>query len=129
MCATHIAELLHYLRRGPKYYGDPGAAYVELSFLAENGFVEINEAGRVTWNEEDFCRGMAALASALTESTVGAPDETGSEAFLARYGWPTETAAMRTFNAMREELTYVPTSLAFYRTSDDVAAEPSPFAA
>jgi hypothetical protein len=125
MCATHMAELLHYLRRGPKYYGDPGAAYVELSFLAENGFVEIDDAGRVTWNEEDFCRGMAALASALTESTVGAPDETGSEALLERYGWPTETAAMRTFNAMRERLTNVPTSLAFYRTSDVTAAEPA----
>jgi hypothetical protein len=71
--------------------------------------------------EEDFCRGMAALASALTESTVGAPDETGSEALLERYGWPTETAAMRTFNAMREELTNVPTSIAFYRTSDVTA--------
>ena len=93
MCTTHMAELLHYMRRGPKYYGDPGAAYVELSFLAENGFVEIDNAGRITWNEEDFCRGMAALASALTEATVGAPDERGSEAFLARYGWPTETAA------------------------------------
>lgn len=126
MSATHMAELLHYLRRGPKYYGDPGAAYVELSFLAENGFVEIDEAGRITWNEEDFCRGMAALASALTESTVGAPDETGSEAFLARYGWPTETAAMRTFNAMREELTNVPTSIAFYRTSDVAAADEVP---
>jgi hypothetical protein len=126
MCATHMAELLHYLRRGPKYYGDPGAAYVELSFLAENGFVEIDEAGRVSWNEEDFCRGMAALASALTESTVGAPDETGSEALLARYGWPTETAAMRTFDAMREELTHVPTSIAFYRTSDVAAEVPVP---
>lgn len=126
MCATHISELLHYLRRGPKYYGDPGAAYVELSFLAENGFVEIDDAGRVSWNEDDFCRGMAALASALTESTVGAPDETGSEALLARYGWPTETAAMRTFEAMREELTNVPTSIAFYRTSDVAAANEVP---
>jgi hypothetical protein len=126
MCATHMAELLHYLRRGPKYYGDPGAAYVELSFLAENGFVEIDDAGRISWNEEDFCRGMAALASALTESTVGAPDERGSEALLARYGWPAETAAMRTFNAMREELTNVPTSIAFYRTSDVAAADEVP---
>lgn len=124
MCATHIAELLHYLRRGPKYYGDPGAAYVELSFLAENGFVEIDGAGRISWNEEDFCRGMAALASALTESTVGAPDEHGSEALLERYGWPAETAAMRTFEAMRKELANVPTSIAFYRTSDVVAPEP-----
>jgi hypothetical protein len=126
MCATHIAELLHYLRRGPQYFGDPGAAYVELSFLAENGFVEIDEAGRVSWAEEDFCRGMAALASALTESTVGAPNEQGSEAFLARYGWPTETAAKRTLDAMRAELTNVPTSIAFYRTSDVTAAENVP---
>lgn len=122
MAATHIAELLHYMRRGPKYYGDPGAAYVELSFLAENGFVEIDERGRVRWEEEGFSRGMAALASALTDATVGAPDERGSEAFLERYGWPTETAAMRTFEAMRTELTNVPTSLAFYRTADVAAA-------
>jgi hypothetical protein len=128
MAATHIAELLHYMRRGPKYYGDPGAAYVELSFLAENGFVEIDARGRVRWEEEGFSRGMAALAGALTDATVGAPDERGSEAFLERYGWPTETAAMRTFRAMREELANVPTSLAFYRTSDVAVAEPEPVA-
>ncbi|MGH2973445.1 MAG: hypothetical protein ACRDLL_01050 [Solirubrobacterales bacterium] len=129
MAATHIAELLHYIRRGPRYYGDPGAAYVELSFLAENGFVEIDERGRIRWNEDDFCRGMAALASALTDATVGAADEGGSEAFLARYGWPTETAALRTFEAMREELANVPTSLAFYRSADVPAAEPVPIPA
>jgi hypothetical protein len=123
MCATHMAELLHYLRRGPHYFGDPGAAYLELSFLAENGFVEIDETGRMHWNEEDLCRGMAALASALTESTVSAPDESGSEALIARYGWPTETAAKRTLDAMREELANVPTSVAFYRSSDIAAAE------
>jgi hypothetical protein len=78
----------------------------------------------VNWEEEGFSRGMAALASALTEATVGAPDERGSEAFLERYGWPAETAAMRTFRAMREELAHVPTSLAFYRTSEVPAAEP-----
>jgi len=126
MTATHIAELLHYLRRGPRYYGDPGAAYVELSFLAENGFVEIDERGRIHWNEEDFCRGMAALASALTDATVGAPDERGSEALLARYGWPAETAAMRTLEAMRRDCANVPTSLAFYRTADVAAAEQVP---
>ncbi len=126
MAATHMAELLHYMRRGPKYYGDPGAAYVELSFLAENGFVEIDERGRVRWEEEGFCRGMAALASALTDATVGAPDERGSEAFLARYGWPTETAAMRTFEAMGRECADVPTSLAFYRTADVAAPEQVP---
>lgn len=121
MCATHMAELLHYLRRGPQYFGDPGAAYVELSFLAENGFVEIDGEGRINWEEESLCRGMTALASALTESTVAAPDERGSEALLERYGWPTETAAKRTLDAMRERLTNVPTSIAFYRAGSAVA--------
>jgi len=63
--------------------------------------------------------------NALTDATVGAPDERGSEAFLSRYGWPTETAAMRTFEAMREELTNVPTSIAFYRSSDVPAPVPA----
>jgi hypothetical protein len=125
MCGTHIAEMLHYMRRGPQYFGDPGAAYLELSFLAENGFVEIDSGGRVRWSEEGFCRGMAALASALTEATVGAPDERGSEQLIARYGWPAETAAKRTLDAMRTELANVPTSLAFYRTSEVAAASES----
>jgi len=118
MCATHIAELLHYLRRGPEFYGDPGAAYVELSFLAENGYVEIDGGGKIAWDEDGFCRGMTALAAALTESTVAAPDERGSEELLARYGWPAETAAMRTWDRMRDELAGVPTSVAFYRPTD-----------
>jgi hypothetical protein len=129
MCGTHIAEMLHYMRRGPQYFGDPGAAYLELSFLAENGFVEVDADGRVHWSEEAFCRGMAALASALTEATVAAPDERGSERLIARYGWPAETQAKRTLDAMRTELANVPTSLAFYRTGDVAAAEPVPVAA
>ena len=131
MCATHIAELLHYLRRGPKYYGDPGAAYVELSFLAENGFVEIDDAGRVTWNEEDFCRGMAALASALTDATVGAPDERGSEALLGALRLADRDRRDAHLDAMREELTNVPTStrLLQRRRPADVPPRPPPIAA
>lgn len=129
MCATHVAEMLHYMRRGPQYHGDPGAAYVELSFLATNGFVEIDREGRIRWTEEGFCEGMTELAAELTRSTVGAPDESGSEALLARYGWPAETPAKRTLRAMREELTNVPTSLAFYSTSDVPSSADVPLAA
>jgi hypothetical protein len=127
MCATHIAEMLHYMRRGPWHYGDSGAGFLELSFLAENGFVEIDDAGRVSWNEEDFCRGMTALASAVTDATVGAPDKSGSEALIDRYGWPADTAAKRTLTTMRQELGNVPTSLAFYAAGS--STEPAPVAA
>jgi hypothetical protein len=123
MCATHIAEMLHYMRRGPWHYGDSGAGYLELSFLAENGFVEIDVEGRVRWSEEDFCRGMTALAGAVTEAAVGAPDERGSEQLIERYGWPAETAAKRTLTKMRQELTNVPTSLAFYSAESIEPAE------
>jgi len=129
MCTTHMAELLHYMRRGPKYHGDPGAAYLELGFLAENGFVEIDGGGRVSWEEEGVVRGMTALASALTEATVAAPDERGSEALIARYGWPAETAALRTLEAMRSQLANVPTSLAFHRASDASSSVHVPIAA
>lgn len=125
MCATHVAELLHYMRRGPWHQGDSGAAFVELGFLSENGFVEIDGEGRIGWDEEGFCRGMAALASALTEATVAAPDARGSEALIDRYGWPVETAAARTLAKLRGELSSVPTSLAFYSGE----SEPAPLAA
>ncbi len=113
-CATHMAEMLHYMRRGPWHYGDCGSAYLELSFLVENGFVAIDEEGRVRWSEEELCRGMTALASALTEATVGAPDKQGSVALIERYGWPKETAAKHTLTKLRGELASVPTTLAFY---------------
>ena len=121
MCATHIAELLHYMRRGPKYYGDPGAAYVELSFLAENGFVEIDDAAGSRWNEEGFCRGMAALASALTDATVGAPDEQRlrSPPRPLRLA-DRDSRECAPAKAMRQgELTNVPTSLALLLASDE----------
>jgi hypothetical protein len=124
MCATHIAEVLHYLRRGPWHYGDAGAAYVELSFLAENGFIDVDGKGRVSWTEEELCRGMTELARALTESTVAAPDARPAREFFDRYGWPEDvpggeaidTPAGRISTAIREELAHVPTSIAFYRT-------------
>ncbi len=119
MCATHMAELLHYMRRGPWHHGDSGAAFVELSFLAENGFVEVDGEGRIAWSEEGLCRGMRALASALTDATVAAPDKRGSEALIERYGWPAETAAKRTLAKLRGELRRVPTSLAFYSAGSE----------
>jgi hypothetical protein len=137
MCATHIAELLHYMRRGPQHYSDPGSAYLELSFLSSEGFVEVDESGRIHWNEEDLYRGMVALAKVLTESVVGPVDERDAVLLVDRHAWPTDiptgetprTPAGTTLRAMREGLTNVPTSIAFYRASDVAGAESVPVAA
>lgn len=136
MCTTHIAELLHYMRRGPQHYSDPGAAYLELSFLATEGFVEIDGNGRVRWNEEDLCRGMVELAKTLTRTVVGPSDVGDSIALLDRYAWPMETPAGQTpdtpagetLAALRRELANVPTSIAFYSTSDVATGENVPLA-
>jgi hypothetical protein len=134
MCATHMSDLLHYMRRGPWHHGDAGAAYVELNFLAANGFVDVDATGRVSWTEDGVRRGMTELAKALTRSTVAAPDERPSRELLDSYGWPDDAApgqaldapAGRTLTAIREELAHVPTSVAFYRTDAPRAAGAKP---
>lgn len=113
-CVTQLAELLHYMRRGPQFLGDPGAMYIELGFLAENGYIEINEVdGMVRWAYDGLCMGMAKLADALIDVTAAAKDERPAEDFLARYGWPAPTLAGLTLKAMRECCGDIPTSLAF----------------
>jgi hypothetical protein len=131
MCTTHIAELLHYMRRGPQHHSDPGSAYLELSFLSSEGFVEIDGSGRVHWDEDGLYRGMVALARALTRSIVAPTEEREAILFVDRYAWPADlpagetpsAPAGETLRAMREELANVPTSIAFYRTSDVAAPE------
>jgi hypothetical protein len=65
VCATHLSELLHYMRRGPWYRGDAGAAYLQLSFLATNGFVAISSGGVVSWTAETVIEGFAELGRTL----------------------------------------------------------------
>jgi hypothetical protein len=117
VCATHIAELLGYMRRGPWHYGDAGSAYFELSYLAAHGFVEIAPGGEVRWSEEGMLRGMAELGMTVTRAIVGAKDQHGAGALMERYGWPTATPALQTLAALRWKLAGVPTSVAFHRTA------------
>jgi hypothetical protein len=117
VCATHIAELLGYMRRGPWFYGDAGSAYFELSYLAANGFLEVGPGGEVRWSEEGMMRGMAELGMTVTRSIVGAKDQHGAGALIERYGWPTATPALQTLATLRWKLANVPTSVAFHRSA------------
>ncbi|SRR6266516_1073401 len=125
MCVTHMAEMLHYMRRGPWHYGDSGAAYLELSFLAVNGFVEIAPGGEVRWTEEGLLRGMNELAMTMTRSTLSAKNQRRSSDLIDRYGWPATTPALQTLAALRWKHANVPTSVAFYRTDSPLAPAPS----
>jgi hypothetical protein len=125
VCATHLSELLHYMRRGPWYRGDAGAAYLQLSFLAANGFVEISRGGVVSWTAERVVEGFAELGRTLLTAILSVDHQSRASDLIDRYGWPSATPALQTLAALRWNLAKVPTSIAFYRDPSLNGARPA----
>ena len=94
-----LAELLHYLRRGPWLYGDAGAAYVELSYLLANDYMQMGTDGRVHWEMERLHEGMRALASEMATAVLEPPTAEPCKRFVATYGWPAQQPAARRCSA------------------------------
>lgn len=114
VAAIFMGELLHYLRRGPWLWGDAGAAFTELSFLEQRGFLEIDGDGVIHWDTERLIAGMEALAKELSARVVTAPDAATVQALLDEYcDWERESGAARVVEALRTQLASVPTALAY----------------
>ncbi len=110
---TFLGELLHYLRRGPWLHGDAGAAYLELSYLAANSYVDIDSSGHVIWDTERLHEGMRALAGELAEAVLAPTGAEPCARLVARYGWPTKTPAARVLAELHNKLRGVPSALAY----------------
>ncbi len=110
---TFLGELLHYLRRGPWLHGDAGAAYLELSYLAANGFVTVDSSGRILWDTERLHEGMRALARELASTVLEPSGAQPCARLVARYGWPTKTPAARVLAELHNKLRGVPSALAY----------------
>lgn len=110
---TFLAELLHYLRRGPWLHGDAGAAYLELSYLAANKYVDIDTAGHILWDTERLHEGMRALARELADAVLAPTSAQPCARLVARYGWPTKTPAARVLAELHNKLRGVPSALAY----------------
>jgi hypothetical protein len=123
LCDTFMAELLHYLRRGGWLYGDAGAAYVELSYLAMNGHVEVTEDGHMSWDTERLHEGMRGLAKLLAETVLAPTDAGPCQGLWGRYGWPAETPAARVFERMSRRLSGIPTALAYGNYPNAISPE------
>jgi len=108
-----LSELLHYMRRGPWLHGDAGAAYLELSYLAANGFVEIGPDGTIRWEIERLQEGMRDLAGALATAVLAPQTAQPCARLVAEYGWPTRTGATKALAALHSGLRGVPTALAY----------------
>ena len=113
MVAVYLAEALHYLRRGPWNWGDAGAGCVELSFLAENGFIEVDADGAIAWETERVVAGMLEMCATLEREVVSSHDAATVQAILDRYGWREDSVLAPTLRKIRVELGGVPTSIAY----------------
>jgi hypothetical protein len=113
MVAVYLAEALHYLRRGPWNWGDAGAGCVELSFLAENGFIEVDAEGAIAWETERVVAGMLEMCATLEREVVSSHDAATVQAILDRYGWREDSVLAPTLRKIRVELGGVPTSIAY----------------
>jgi hypothetical protein len=113
VAAVYLAEMLQYMRRGPGRWGDAGAAYMELNFLERNGFVDIDELGRVGWETGRLIEGTTAHARVLAQAIIAAHDTGLAASFLDEYAWGEETAAARTADSLMRRLASVPTALAY----------------
>lgn len=113
MVAVYLAEALHYLRRGPWNWGDAGAGCVELSFLAENGFIDVDAEGAITWETSRVVEGMLQMCAVLEREVVSSHDASTVQAILDRYGWREDSVLAPTLRKIRVELGGVPTSIAY----------------
>ncbi len=113
MVAVYLAEALHYLRRGPWNWGDAGAGCVELSFLADNGCIDIDAEGAISWETDRVVAGMLKLCATLESEVVSAHDPAAVQGILDRYGWREDSVLAPTLRKIRDELGGVPTSIAY----------------
>lgn len=113
MAAVYLAEALHYVRRGPWNWSDAGAAHVELSFLAGNGYIDVAADGTITWETERVIEGVHQLAATLEREVVSAQDPKQVETILERYAWREDGPLAPAVIKIRDELGGIPTSLAY----------------
>lgn len=113
MVAVYLAEALHYLRRGPWNWGDAGAGCVELSFLADHGYIEVDAEGAITWETAKVVEGILQLCAVLEREVVSAQEGASVQAILDRYGWREDSVLAPTLRKIRVELGGVPTSIAY----------------
>ncbi|HMJ02232.1 MAG TPA: hypothetical protein VK506_04780, partial [Conexibacter sp.] len=113
MVAVYLAEALHYLRRGPWNWGDAGAGCVELSYLADNGFIEVDAEGVIAWETAKVVEGVHKMCATLERDVVSAEQASSVQNVLDRYGWREDSVLAPTLRKIRDELGGVPTSIAY----------------
>lgn len=111
--AVFLAELLRYIRRGPTWFPDSGAGFIELSYLLSHGYVSlISEGEQLVWNPDQFYDGMLALAGELVNVVLRADVERATE-FLAKHSFHPNHVLARLITKLTRDFHHLPTDFAF----------------
>ena len=81
----YIREMLRYLCRGGDDFPDAGAALIQMSFLHQHGFIDLDHSRvRIHTTHARIYDGMVALAKTFTETAL-ANNVVGIQALIRRY--------------------------------------------
>ena len=113
VAAVFMAELLHYLRRGPWHWGDAAAAFLELSFLLDNRYLALSSSGLIQWNVESLLSGMRHLAETLASTMRGHATAQRAHELLSAHAWRGDSPAAQVLRTLRTNFGHVPTGLGY----------------
>ena len=111
--AVFLAELLRYIRRGPAWFPDSGAGFMELSYLLSHGSVSLVADGeQLLWNPDRLYDGMVALAGELVNVVLRADAERAT-ALLTEHNFHPGHVLSRMLTKLTRDFHHLPTDFAF----------------
>jgi hypothetical protein len=118
-----LTEMLRYIQRGRGLFPDSDAAFLELGYLADHGYVEVDDSsGQIAWEPDSLHAGVSALARELTGALLDT-DVARTQALLAAHLPDDDSWELAEWWARFNELTAdVPTTLAYCRSREEMAS-------
>jgi len=111
--AVFLAELLRYIRRGPAWFPDSGAGFIELSYLLSHEYVSLMADGeQLAWNPDRLYDGMVALAGELVNIVLRADVERAT-ALFAEHNFHPGHVLSRLLTKLTRDFHHLPTDFAF----------------
>ncbi len=111
--AVFLAELLRYIRRGPSWFPDSGAGFMELSYLLSNGYVSLVADGEhLHWTPDLLYDGMVTLAGELVNVVLGENVERAT-ALLAEHRFHPGHVLSSILLKLTRDFHHLPTDFAF----------------
>lgn len=108
-----LAELLRYVRRGPNWFPDSAAGFIELSYLLDHGCISLTANGtKLSWDPEQMYNGISALARELIEVVLRADLERSTN-LLTKHSFKPEHPLASIVSRLSRDFPHLPDSFAY----------------